>query len=95
MKEQQGITQEKTDQIFWTRLGNGELEEREDCLKIKKAIKFLLNIDLSISECAEFWQQRSDDWDGSWLNCSLESDEEIVKYFKEFYNRFYRFEEIL
>jgi hypothetical protein len=86
------MTQEKVDEIFSTRFGNGPLKEcRNDCSKIKRAIKLKLGIDVSISEAEEFWSFRSRDWDASWL--VLPSDEEIAKYFIKMFNQYWKDDE--
>lgn len=86
------MNQKDIDKIFWLRLGNGtaDFEDyRNDCIQIQQILENELNVKLSISECCQFWEWRSNQYDASWLN--LHSDQKIlskdvINWFNNFYN---------
>ena len=57
----------------------------DDCNTIKDAIFMQLGIEISLKDAADFWEDRSDQWSAGWLQ--LDSDNAIVKYFKEYMER--------
>jgi hypothetical protein len=81
------MDQRVIDNMFHIRYGNGSFfdDEIKDCSFIKKVIKNKYGIDLSISECYEFWRWRSDKYDASWLNIGQTSVKEIEEWFDKIF----------
>jgi hypothetical protein len=81
-----------TQKLVDFRFANGEIYDYmlDEISLIRKTIKESFSVDISTSEAIKFWEWRSELWDASWLRAHDKSKKEIIDFFKEYIEDFYK-----